>query len=56
VEQIDGRPTVIEASMENLQTGSKTLMRYSAVDYDIGLPEEVFSERYLRAAPKEYLR
>ena len=56
VETIQGFPTVTEASMENLKTGSKTLMRYSQVNYDIGLPEEVFSERYLRAPPNNYLR
>ncbi|MYM64106.1 outer membrane lipoprotein-sorting protein [Pseudomaricurvus sp. HS19] len=56
VETIDGHPTVTEASMENLQTGSKTVMRYAQVGYDIGLPAEVFTERYLRAPPREYLR
>lgn len=56
VETIQGYPTVTEASMENLKTGSKTLMRYSQVNYDIGLPEEVFTERYLRAPPVQYLR
>lgn len=56
VETIQGKPTVTTASMENLKTGSKTEMRYSQVGYDIGLPEEVFSERYLRTPPREYLR
>ena len=56
VETVDGHPTVTEASMEDLRTGSKTLMRYSQVDYDIGLPEAIFTERYLRSPPTEYLR
>lgn len=56
VETIQGHPTVTEASMENLKTGSTTLMRYSQVKYDIGVPEEIFSERYLRAPPTNYLR
>lgn len=56
VETIQGYPTVTQASMENLKTGSKTVMRYSQVNYNIGLPEEVFSERYLRAPPIKYLR
>jgi hypothetical protein len=56
VETIQGKPTVTRATMENLQTGSKTEMRYSQVDYDLGLPEDIFSERYLRTPPREYLR
>jgi len=56
VATIQGRPTVVRASMENLKTGSKTLMRYSKVTYDIGIPADIFSERYLRAAPTQYLR
>lgn len=56
VDTVQGFPTVLEASMENLKTGSKTVMRYSQVNYDLGIPEEVFSERYMRAPPREYLR
>ncbi|GAB3102537.1 outer membrane lipoprotein-sorting protein [Aestuariicella hydrocarbonica] len=56
VDDIDGYPTVTEASMENLNTGSKTLMRYSQVRYNIGLPDDVFTERYLRTPPRQYLR
>lgn len=56
VDTIDGYPTVTKASMEDLRSGSKTLMSYSAVTYNVGLPEEIFSERYLRRAPVNYLR
>lgn len=56
VELIQGHPTVVQASMDNLRTGSKTLMRYSQVSYDIGLSAELFSERYLRSPPTGYLR
>lgn len=56
VAMVGGYPTVIAAAMENHQTGGKTLMNYSAVKYDVGLPDEIFSERYLRKAPRKYLR
>lgn len=56
VETIQGYPTVVEASMDNLKTGGKTLMRYSQVNYDVGVPEDVFTERYLRSPPVQYLR
>jgi len=56
VDQIDGYPTVTRARMRALETGSQTVMEYLSVEYDIGLPEDIFSERYLRSAPREYLR
>lgn len=56
VEMVDGHPTVTAASMENHQTGGKTLMTYSAVKYDVGLPDNIFTERYLRKAPRKFLR
>ena len=56
VDTVQGYPTVSQASMENLKTGTKTLMRYTNVTYDIGVPEDIFTERYLRSAPRDYLR
>ncbi len=56
VDTIQGYPTVTKASMENLKAGSKTVMEYSEVEYDIGLPDDIFSERYLRKPPRKFLR
>ncbi len=56
VENIQGFTTVTEASMEDLRSGSKTVVSYDRVEYDIGLPEDIFSERFLRRAPVQYLR
>lgn len=56
VETIDGYPTVTNSRMESLETGSTTTMKYLSVEYDVGLPEDIFTERYLRRAPREHLR
>jgi hypothetical protein len=56
VEKVQGYPTVVKARMENLRSGGTTELTYTGIDYDLGLPEDVFSERYLRRAPKEYLQ
>ena len=56
VETVAGFPTVVESKMRDMRIGGQTTMGYSKVDYDIGLPEDIFSERYLRAAPRQYLR
>jgi outer membrane lipoprotein-sorting protein len=55
VETIDGHPTVTRSSMENLKTGSKTEMSYADVKYDTDIPDSVFTERYLRKPPQQYL-
>lgn len=56
VETIEGYPTVTRSQMSSLESGSKTVMEYLSVDYDVGLPEDIFTERYLRRAPRQYLR
>jgi len=56
VETIQGFPTVTKASMKNLKTGSETVMSYEDVKYDLGLPDDIFTERYLRKPPRQYLR
>ncbi len=56
VDTIEGFPTVTKSSMENLKTKSKTVMEYSKVSYNLGLPEEIYTERFLRKAPRKWLR
>jgi len=56
VDTIQGNPTVTKASMKNLKTGNETTISYKNVKYDIGLPDEIFTERYLRKPPRKYLR
>lgn len=56
VDTIQGVPTVTRSRMQDLRTGSSTTLSYSGVKYDIGLPADIFTERYLRRAPTQYLR
>ncbi|MEN8160905.1 MAG: outer membrane lipoprotein-sorting protein [Myxococcota bacterium] len=56
VKTVQGHPTVVRARMSDLRGGGDTLLEYDAVAYDVGVPEDVFSERYLRQPPTEYLR
>jgi outer membrane lipoprotein-sorting protein len=56
VKEIQGYPTVMKASMEDTKRGSKTLIEFRHVKYDLGLPEKVFRKRSLRRAPMKHLR
>lgn len=56
VEEIQGRKTVVKAKMSDLRTKGSTTVTYKNVKYDIGLPEDLFTERYLRRAPREFVK
>ncbi len=56
VKKVQGFQTVTKARMTDLRTGGKTTLEYSGVKYDIGLPDNIFTERYLRRAPARYLK
>ncbi len=56
VKSIDGYHTVIRARMSDFRSGGSTLLEYGSLGYNLDLPEEVFTERYLRSPPRRYLR
>lgn len=49
-------PTVITSVASDLESGGKTRMVFSNIKYNIGLTEEIFTERYLRKAPRAAMR
>lgn len=56
VETIQDNPTITQAEIKNFKSGSRTVMEYSDVKYNIELPDDIFTERYLRKSPRQYLR
>ncbi|MDY6853094.1 MAG: outer membrane lipoprotein-sorting protein [Thermodesulfobacteriota bacterium] len=56
VEDVQGFKTVTKSRMKDLQSKEETVTEYSNVKYNIGLSEDIFTERYLRNAPAKYLR
>jgi len=53
---VDGIPTVLKATAEDLDKGLKTTIEFSDVAYNVGIKERIFRERYLRRPPKEVKR
>jgi outer membrane lipoprotein-sorting protein len=53
VETIQGFPTVTESTVKDLNTGSTTVNRFSNIEYNIGLQDNIFTERFLRRPPRE---
>ncbi len=56
VETIEGHPTVVTSRVSDLIGGGKTDMQFRYIGYDIGLPEDVFTERSLRNPPQDWLQ
>ena len=56
VEQTGKQWTVMARSMKNLQSAHRTEVVYQAMEYDIGLKQDIFTERYLRDAPAQWVR
>ncbi len=56
VEEIQGHVTVVKSQMTDLRTGGSTTVEYADVAYDIGLTDDLFTERYLRTPPAKYIR
>ena len=56
VETIDGYPTGTEVRMQDLDSGGETITQFRFSEYDVGLPDDIFSERSLRNPPREWLR
>lgn len=56
VETIQGHPTVTRSKVSDLQSGGYTLMEFRNPQYDVGLPDDLFSERSLRTPPTQWLK
>lgn len=56
VEQVGDHWTVTARTMKNLQTGHRTETVFEQVRYDTGLTDSIFSERYLRNPPRQWIR
>jgi outer membrane lipoprotein-sorting protein len=56
VEVIDGHPTVTTSRVSDLLGHGTTDMQFRYIQYDTGLPEQVFTERSLRNPPREWLQ
>ncbi len=56
IRDIQGYPTVTRSRATDLQRGGDTVMEFSNIQYDAGLSGEVFTERYLRRPPVQWIR
>ncbi|HTR45278.1 MAG TPA: outer membrane lipoprotein-sorting protein [Thermodesulfovibrionales bacterium] len=55
IKDIKGFPTVTKRTMKNLQSGHVTEVTYLKTDYNIGIDDSLFSERFLKQPPKKWI-
>jgi len=56
VKEINGIMTITKRVMRNLKTGHRTEVVFQEVEYNSGITDDIFSERYLRKAPMEWVK
>ena len=55
IKDVKGFPTVLKRTMKNLQSGHSTAVDFTKIDYNTGVKDSLFSERYLKAPPRSLL-
>ena len=53
VKDIQNIPTVTKQKVKDLMLGGNTISEFTNIEYNIGLSDDIFTERYLRRAPRE---
>jgi len=56
VKDIQGYPTVTKMKASDLNAHSNTVTEFSEIKYDIGIKEDIFTERFLRNPPQQWLK
>jgi outer membrane lipoprotein-sorting protein len=54
VDEIDGYPTVTRMQVSDLRSGGHTVSEVRNIQYDVGIPASVFTERTLRNPPRQW--
>jgi outer membrane lipoprotein-sorting protein len=56
VKDIQGYPTIVKMTAKDLNSGSSTTAEFTDIAYDIGLKDDIFTERYLRNPPLQWIK
>ena len=54
--EIQGIPTVMKRTMANVKSGHKTEVVFERIQYNVGIGDDLFSERYLRKPPERWIK
>ncbi len=54
VQEIGGHPSVTKGKVSNLRSGGYTISEFRGIEYDLDIPDSVFTERSLRNPPNRW--
>jgi len=55
VDTIDDIPTITIRKMENVKKGGYTTVKFDKIEYNVGIKDDVFTERYLKNPPRDLI-
>jgi len=55
IKDIQGFPVITKRTMKDVKTGHKTEVQYQKTEFNIGLDDDVFTERYLKKPLKKWI-
>jgi len=55
IKDVKGFPTITKRTMKNLQSGHTTGVTYIKADYNLGIEDSLFSERFLKQPPRKWI-
>jgi outer membrane lipoprotein-sorting protein len=56
IKDVQGFATIMKRMMSNVKTGHKTEVVFEQVQYNVGIGDDLFSERYLRRPPEKWIK
>lgn len=56
VETVSGLPAVTKRTMANIKSGHRTEVVFENISYNVGIGDDVFSERFLRKPPEKWIK
>lgn len=56
IREVQSIPTVTKRTMTNVKTGHKTEVLFETIAYNVGLGDDIFTERTLRRPPEKWLK
>lgn len=56
IQDVDGIPTATERRMTTPRKDNFTVISFTDPKYDVGISEDIFSERYLKSPPSQYIK
>lgn len=56
IETVNGLPAVTKRTMANVKSGHRTEVVFDNISYNVGIGDDVFSERYLRKPPEKWIK